>query len=225
MPLMFSALLAFPLTGAPASAQDTTLRSDAAAPRLRVDIVFVGPVLPPKVEASAMEEITGVWALYGVDVFKASAGDAVPDGDVRLTVVMADHPDRPMSRRALGSILFVDEEPQPEISMYRHAIDILVSNVRLVGSTDQQWPTAFREMIVGRVLGRGVAHEIGHYLLRSRQHAEVGLMRAPHLTNDLVGGDRRQFALSAEERMRLASFISSRLRPSSATPSAGAHSR
>ena len=35
-----------------------------------------------------------------------------------------------------------------------------------------------RDRVLGIVLGRAVAHEIGHYLLRTNTHASHGLMRA-----------------------------------------------
>jgi len=44
-----------------------------------------------------------------------------------------------------------------------------------------------------------LGHEIGHYLLRSRQHASGGLMRASHRSPELIAPERDGFDLSAEE--------------------------
>lgn len=197
-------LLLFHALGRLASAQDAMTPPATVTTRVRVEIAFDGPQMPPRVKASAVEEITRIWVPYGVDVVISDASDARQDADVRLTVALADRPNRPLASGALGSIVFLDDEPQPTITMYHEAIDALISGVRFEGTSELQWPTAFRDLIVGRVLGRGLAHEIGHYLLRARHHSSAGLMRAPHRVSDLVALDRHPFALSADEQARLA---------------------
>jgi hypothetical protein len=214
---LLSALLVFHAIGCLASAQEVVTPSGAATKRLRVDLVLHGPPMLPRIEAAAMEEITGIWARYGVDVFLSDVSDIGQEGDVRLDVRLTGDSDQRVASGALGSILFLDAEPQPAINMYPRAIDALVSTATLAGSTELQWPTAFREAVVGRVLGRGLAHEIGHFLLRSRQHPAVGLMRTPHLVPDLVSPDRRRFVLSTDEQMLLASSRSARFRSSPET--------
>jgi hypothetical protein len=191
-----------------ASAQDVIAVPRAAtASRHRIDIVFDGPPMTKKVEAAAMEEVTHIWAAYGVDVHKSGPGDVVPDGAVRLGVMFAD-PDQSTAIGALGSIVFLDEGPVPAIVMYPRAIAALVSTVTLLGNNDQVWPTALYDLITGRVLGRALAHEIGHFLLRSRGHSAKGLMRAKHQVPDLIAVDRSRFVLSADEVTRLVSVAS-----------------
>ena len=51
--------------------------------------------------------------------------------------------------------------------------------------TEREWPTILRHVVLGRVLGRALAHEIGHFLLRSRGHSQIGLMRANQSIADL----------------------------------------
>ena len=51
--------------------------------------------------------------------------------------------------------------------MYPDAIAALVSTTRF-GTEDIYSPAAFRDLILGRVLGRALAHGMGHFLLRSR---------------------------------------------------------
>jgi len=47
-------------------------------------------------------------------------------------------------------------------------------------------PPALAETFIARALGRALAHEIGHYLLGTRQHTSRGLMRAQFAPNDLL---------------------------------------
>jgi hypothetical protein len=173
-------------------------------PRLRVDLVLDGAVMPPGLEATAMEEVARIWAPYGVDVRAPDGNHDVGRHDaVRLAVRLADRSDGHATAMALGSIQFLGDLPEPAIVMYPKAIDKLVSGVTLYGRTNRQWPSAFRDFIVGRVLGRALAHEIGHFLLRSRHHSAAGLMQSDLAAPDLVGADRRRFVLSAEEAARL----------------------
>jgi hypothetical protein len=194
MPSLVAAMLLYLLTPA------------ASAPRrLCVDLVFSGQALPTRLEASAMEEVTRIWAPYGVDVQASSPAVARREGAVKLTVVLADPPGRRMASDVLGSIRFLDDVPEPGIVMYPNEIDRLVSAGRLHGRDERDWPTAFRHLILGRVLGRALAHELGHFLLRSPHHSRAGLMRSEQALPDLVGPDRHPFVLSAAEAARFAS--------------------
>ena len=181
-------------------------------PRLRVDIVLEGLPLRAQIRNPALEEASGIWAKYGVDV-RLWQGDSVStDHVVRLTVVEAAHHSAQVPTDALGSILFIEDSPEPVIRMYDDAIRDLVGASALPTYASQSSP--LHDVIVGRVLGRALAHEIGHYLLRWRHHSSMGLMRARQSAMDLVSPERRPFTLSNDELMRLESVmsISSRLR-------------
>ena len=82
------------------------------------------------------------------------------------------------------------------------AIAALVSTTRF-GTEDVFSPSAFRDLVLGRALGRALAHEIGHFLLRSRVHSAAGLMRAIQPVSDLVAPDRHDFSLSPDQVTRL----------------------
>ena len=203
------ALLLFHASGQIAPARDVIAISDVStrAPRLHVDIVFDGPPMPPRVAASAIEEITLIWGAYGVDIQTLKAGDVRRHRAVGLAVKLVDHPDREVATRALGSIVFLDDVPEPAIVMYPNTIAALVSTATFHGNDDHHWPSPFRDLVVGRALGRALAHEIGHFLLRSRHHSGAGLMRAIHSVADLISPDRRRFVLSATEVKRLVSLL------------------
>jgi hypothetical protein len=109
-----------------------------------------------------------------------------------------------VSAFALGSIRFRNHLPEPAILMYPNTIATLVSGAAQARGA-RECPPAHYDLMVGRALGRALAHEIGHFLLRSRGHKVAGLMRATYVAADLVGPERHGFVLSADEVTRLAS--------------------
>ena len=170
-----------------------------STPRLGVAIVFDGTPISPKLEASAIEEARLIWARYGVDIHACGRCDVGTGRDVTLAVTLVDYRPPNLGTKALGSIQFVDGVPEPAIAIYPNAIASLVSTVEIFGMKQRAWPAAFRDVIVGRALGRALAHEIGHFLLRTRQHSKTGLMQALQPVRNLVDRENRRFALSAHE--------------------------
>lgn len=175
-------------------------------PRLSVDIVFDGQPMRRQLKGAAMAEVTAIWATYGVDVREARPDEPGRDGAVRLVVVLVDGPAGSTVVETLGSIRFIDAVPEPRIAIYPRAIASLVSTVRFAGLDGGKWPTSLRDAILGRVTGRALAHELGHFLLRSRHHSSQGLMRAEPFLRDFVSVDCRAFFLSSEDAALVSSW-------------------
>src|SRR5262252_2269834 len=167
------------------------------SPHLRIDLVFVGSI-HPIVEATALHEVRSIWSPYNVEI-RVSTADAVADVAVpRLAVVISTQTERKLPLATLGAIRFREGVPEPTILMYANTIDALVAQVPMLRFERESLPVV-RDTMVGRAFGRALAHEIGHYLLRSRQHASGGLMRASHRSPELIAPERDGFDLSAEE--------------------------
>jgi hypothetical protein len=180
----------------------------ASAKNVRVDVVFDGPLASRPLEVVALKEATRIWAAYGIDINAISPRDCGSVNAVRVSVTFGNGPDRRMAATPLGSIQFLDGVPEPAIVLYPHVVAALVSATPL-GSFIVDSPGVLRDLILGRVLGRALAHEIGHFLLRSQQHSNAGLMRASQPATDLVDPNRRRFGLSDGEVRRLAAMTSS----------------
>lgn len=147
-----------------------------------------------------MHEAILIWAPYGIDLDTPTTSECRRDNAVRLTVTFGNGPALRTATGTLGSIRFTDGIPEPAIVLYPHVVAALVAATP-IGSLES--PSALRDLILGRALGRALAHEVGHFLLRSRQHSAGGLMRALQPANELVAPNRRNFGLSAEEIGRL----------------------
>jgi hypothetical protein len=176
----------------------------AASSTLLIDIVFDGYAMSQRIETSAIEETARIWAPYGVDVGATVSGEE-RDGAVRLLVVLDERPSTRLAGEPLGSIRFVDAVPEHRIVIHLGVIDTLLASQKFLGLGQSEWPLALHEALFGRVLGRALAHEIGHFLLRSRTHSSGGLMRPVHVVPDLMSSDRRHFRLSPRE----AAFVAS----------------
>jgi hypothetical protein len=184
-------------------AQACAIERASLTPSLLIDMVFTGPSMPRKLQTTAMAEVRFIWARHGVDVRAVGVDEVARDRAIRLTVNSEDDVYRPVRSEALGSIRFRDGEPQPAIALYLNAIATLVSTTTPLGLRERDWPTELHDVIVGRVVGRALAHEIGHFLLRSRDHSATGLMRALQRATDLVSEDRGRFLLTATDAARL----------------------
>lgn len=172
---------------------------------LRVDITLEGASAPPAFVAAAIEEAADIWAAYGVDIRMSRANDAEHDDAVNLVVTLAPT-NRRMETGVLGSIVFTGDAPEPAIKLYPAAASTLIGAVAS-SRRENTWPPGPRDRVLARVLGRALAHEIGHFLLRSKGHSTAGLMRAEQIGTDLMAPDHRGFALSVDEVRRLRSNL------------------
>jgi hypothetical protein len=184
-----------------------TMGRMASAKEVRVEVVFDGPRPSRTLEALAVKEAAVIWAAYGVDVDAPRTRDCEPFNAVRLNVSFGNDPERGMAAASLGSIRFLNGVPEPAIVLYPHVVATLVSAVPWHFILDSQG--AVRDFVLGRALGRALAHEIGHFLLRSQHHSTDGLMRAFQPAADLVDPSRHRFELSPGDVMRLAATTSS----------------
>jgi hypothetical protein len=66
------------------------------------------------------------------------------------------------------------------------------------------------------LMGRAVAHEIGHYLLESREHSEDGLMRPQYMPDDVRQG--QGYGLDAAHVERIHALWSRRTSPAVVAP-------
>jgi hypothetical protein len=176
---------------------------------LHISLALPTAGMTPDARRAALTEIAAIWSIHGV-VVDASTGTPARDG-VLLRVVAEPRPQsmgRPWSG-PLASITF-DETgaPVPVITLYLAALVDMIARANIRDAGGDSAPAILRERAIGRAVGRVLAHELGHYLLRSRWHARTGLMRPAHTAADLVGLERAMFGLSAPDAARFAALES-----------------
>ncbi len=164
--------------------------------------IGTSPQVSRRVQEAALAEAAEIWAPYGVVLNVLPAANHLVAPDI---VIVSD--ERPV-RHALSEILAsvpIDETHAllPVVEVRYAAIIEMVLGVP--GAASAPWQPVVREQLVARALGRVVAHELGHIVLQSTGHGS-GLMAPVQADRDLVAADRRRFALSARDALRLRSM-------------------
>lgn len=127
-----------------------------------------------------------VWAPV-LDVVVSGPGDvrgpiAVDTVRVVLTNRMLDD----VAHTGLAWIGFVNGEPQPHITVSVLAVRTLQAHGAWRGRPFSALPPRAGQLFLQRALTRALAHEVGHYLLRSSAHTAGGLMRALFTVDELM---------------------------------------
>ena len=145
------------------------------------------------------DEVERIWQPYGLTLCWTQRSNPCAGWGVRLTVVVADDLPRKVTPAGLGEpivgrILFDAGGPSTDIALSISAARGLVSRASRLG----EWPGGAWNVLVPRVLGRALAHEIGHFVLQTRDHARTGLMTASFRPYEVTFGPTSWFRLTPD---------------------------
>ena len=163
-------------------------------------------VLAVPIRHDALTEAARIWNVYDITIDAADvvACDIAGPASLTVAIVQENRPRRGDGDASLGAVRFApDGVPEPTITLYLDAVIRIATSAPVMGLHPAFWPTELREQVVGRALGRALAHEIGHFLMRSPHHADSGLMRAFQRGSTLAAPSPRPFALTGLDRARL----------------------
>ena len=174
--LASAGLLAALVAGGPARLEAQETPAESPSP---LDVLLTtAPTLSDAARASMMNEASAIWRQHGVIINWLHPAFVRPVAPNRLRVLivqkrlMADKTAEPI---AVGELVRPPKgHPVALISI--ESAQQLVASVR--GRAGYEL-IAVDERRLGIVLGRALAHEIGHHLLDTHTHARSGLMR-PH---------------------------------------------
>jgi hypothetical protein len=112
-----------------------------------------------------------------------------------ITVHVTDNPPdgTPIPPGALGAVPVVAGRMRQVIYVSPSAVKRLMATAHILPSDG-----LFADLYA-RTVGRVVAHELGHLLLRSVAHRPTGLMRNAFVARDVVSGDVSRFALRVDD--------------------------
>lgn len=169
--------------------------------------ITVAVVAPRDVTDSLVSRICAeaeaIWAPAGIAL--EWNRDASKDEAARLVIeVTIDDRPAPVGRDgALGWLTFTRDRPDRLIHLSRASAEELL---RSKPSPNDPTITS-HEATIGRALGRALAHELGHYVLRSKVHTQRGLMRAKWTSDQSFALFRDGFELTSQERATAAANL------------------
>ena len=142
-------------------------------------LLTTAPSVTPATRMALMREATGIWARAGIRL-KWVAPTAQPEGlSLRVVTIERTGPDGSDDAALLGEL--VRGAGTAAVAMI--ALDKATAiATRGSGKRDGLGP----DERLGLVLGRVVAHEIGHFLLTTSPHQTDGLMRERFPENELI---------------------------------------
>ena len=164
--------------------------------------------LSPKASISArgasvvLAESNAIWIQHAVGIRWTEQSGGRCD---RLIAVKGDQEalaGESTSESVLGWVPFVEGRA-------RHVVFLRVARARMMVNalSPGSRPEGLTEFLLAKLLGRSLAHELGHVLLDSRGHEESGLMRARYRASEVLNIPTPAYTLNAVERARLSARV------------------
>lgn len=154
--------------------------------------------LSEAVRAIVTSEVRAIWAREGVTIAWAPMPLAGAGVEMRVLVVSTAEraPDRDGHHWPVAQLLRDGERGSLAVASVSAARRVLEA-AGLAGE-----PLALTDHRLGVVIGRAIAHEIGHHLLGTSSHARHGLMRARIEAHALADLRDVGFGLEADAALR-----------------------
>jgi hypothetical protein len=174
------------------------LTATALAIALTVN-VSASPDIHPSLVKSVLAETDAIWRHSG---FTFAWQLAPREASAATLQVVIGRDVRPGlgGGLALGWITFDGWRPEPTVYVsYTNAQQLMVESPGVVGALASM-PLLEKQTLLGRAMGRALAHEMGHYLLESKAHTLNGLMRARITASEFFGMNNGEFKLDNGQR-------------------------
>jgi hypothetical protein len=172
--------------------------------------VYTAKGISPHLVKTTLDEAGAVWTDAGITLAWRVVSGGPPEYTATPHVVIDDDtgPKPPDGDVPLGWVEFRrPDDPDQEIHVSRNnGLKLLQSSRGLPRRLDNM-PQAEINILLGRMLGRALAHELGHFLLRSNLHTSTGLMRRGRAVRDFIAPSRRGFEVDAAQRSAVVARI------------------
>lgn len=179
--------------------------ADLLRPRLLLRLeIEPGVALTSQDVEAVRTGLRRIWAPVLDIGVSGPGGVAGPIAVDTVRVVLTNRVLDDVTHTGLAWIGFVNGEPQPHITMSVSAVRNLAEQGAWHGRPFSTLPPRASVLFLQRALTRALAHEVGHYLLRSAAHTTRGLMQAVFSVDDLMDAHPASERLDrqAVERLR-----------------------
>jgi hypothetical protein len=189
---------AFLLVAIAASSSAVRAQHASRDPIARLDVLLTtAPTLPASARLSMMSEAAEIWRKHGVAIDWLPPTADKPRGPNQLRVLVVQRRPQvndPQQPFAVGELVRAPGS-QPVAVISIEGAQRLMASMR--GRAGYEL-IVVDERRLGVVLGRALAHEIGHYVLDTHTHAQSGLMRPQFSANEFCDLREGAFALDAD---------------------------
>jgi hypothetical protein len=174
--------------------------------------------MPPIViDVSAVPEVSAALLatiLAETDALYRSAGvrfawrrDASPHAMLHVFISNETGPPR-HGTTPLGWLEFEQDVPAHDVHVsYANAVQFMSDAREVIGAVSEK-TIAERDGLLGRALGRALAHELGHYLLATKEHSPKGLLKGARTAREFFAVDRSALAIPLVERGQIVARLS-----------------
>lgn len=173
----------------------------ADGPR-QLRVRMIGDSMKAAVLQVARDEVTAIWKQYGVEVLWQepwTPAQVRPDLWVQF-VELAMMSKAMRGLPAVAWIPFANGVPMPYVRVSKpNALALLKTPSWFDGRPLTAANEDLQGQALGRIVGRAIAHEIGHFLLSTQSHAARGLMRAALDPERMVNPGIEDFKLQAND--------------------------
>ena len=184
------------------------LSGEPTVPAIPVEVVVADGITDSLVHRICAETET-IWRPAGItfdwhitfDRHRIKSADAPEHSAVSITI--GDGRAEADPDGALGWITFTADRPGHSIYLSRAAAEGMLDHTPGLKTAT----FTAQEILIGRALGRALAHELGHYFLRSKIHSSAGLMRSARPTNEFFALRRDGFQLTREQQANAISLL------------------
>ena len=183
-----------------------TARPATNMPPLVIDVIAASDISPSLVDR-VLAEAGNIWRAAGLTIIWKQDGRV--SSALRVTIGhWSNRVRRDDTLLPLGWIVFDDDgAPQHAIYVSYANANLLMDQARGTPNAGEKIPRAERDTLLGRAMGRALAHELGHYLLASKEHSVKGLMRAKRTAAEFFSIDKSRFDLDAGQRAAVAARL------------------
>jgi len=172
--------------------------------RYKLELTAIVEARPGELDArqrkTIFQQVARIWKPYGFDVcVRPEVNDRCPVPDFLVRVVLGDRRTRP-APETIGWIQFLDTgQPHNVVYASLDGAHLALERARIGGHLLSLEPFPIRQRFLLQSVARSIAHELGHYLLGSKTHAERGLMRERFPVSDLLDPGIARFRLEPDE--------------------------
>ena len=180
----------------------------AASADLRIALRWNTARLSAHMAPAMQAETSAIWTALGVTiVWDACPPDCAVGGGLLLVVADGLVDAAPTGYARLGQVTFVEGRPGGRLYVSAAAALDAIEQAAEKGGPFATLPTAARHDAAVRLMGRAAAHELGHYLLGSAEHASRGLMRRAFTADEGLARGPGPYGLDGPLRDRLRSRL------------------